>query len=165
MTEVKKVSKTDQYKAHLQAIIKQTTGQKVSKEVAWNLFKNIMAGTVQFTLNQEDHKLPLAGVGNFEVIKTQPRGSKAGLDKEGNPIPGAEVWEFVPRYRFYPSVAVERVVEDFFGLGGHELDKVNYGIYAEDTVEEPAQEEALNEEEVVEETEAFEIEDDVFEDF
>jgi len=128
-------TKTDLYKEHLQAIVKQETGQKVSKETAWNLFKAVIHGTVQFTTKQEDNALALAGVGKFEVLMTKPRGSKAGLDKEGNPIEGANVWEIVPRYRFYPSVAINRVVEAAYGLNEEPVAMIDYGIFrSEDAV-------------------------------
>lgn len=133
--------KTDLYKEHVQRIIEQELGEKVSKDKAWTLFKAIIHGTVEFTLNQEDLKLPLAGVGNFEILKTKPRGSKAGLDKEGNPIEGATPWEFVPRFRFYPSVAVDRVVENSFDFGDHDIEPKHYGIYVEDLDEVPEESE------------------------
>lgn len=130
----KEPSKTDVYKKHLQMIIYQELGVKVSKDKAWGLFKAIQHGTVEFVLNLEDHRLPLAGVGSFEVIETKPRKTKAGLDKDGNPIEGAEVWPCVPRYRYYPSTVVDGLVEKTYGLGDHDDIKVeHYGLYATDS--------------------------------
>lgn len=125
-------AKTDRFKEHVQAIVKQTTGQKISKADAWELFKNIINGTVEFTLNQEDLKLPLSGLGKFEILKTKPRKSKAGLDADGNPDPNLKPWPFVPRFRFYPSVSIDRDVEHFFGLGDHNIKREHYGIFKED---------------------------------
>lgn len=132
-TKVEKTpTKTDLFKQHLQKIIYQQLGVKVSKSKAWDLFKATQKGTVQFVLKDADNRLPLAGIGTFEVLKTQPRGSKAGLDKDGNPIEGATPWEFVPRFRFYPSSVIKDEVEQFFGLGDHNLEVKDYGIFASD---------------------------------
>lgn len=129
----KKVSKTEQFKVHLQKIIFQELGVKVSKDKAWNLFKAVILGTVEFTLKDADNKLPLAGVGTFEVLKTKPRGSKAGLDEEGNPKEGAKVWPFVPRMRCYFSSVVDKMLEQFYGLEDHGVEMKSYGIFREDS--------------------------------
>ena len=78
VTEVKEVSETEKFKAHIQRIIFQETGKKVSKSVAWNLYKAMIHGSFEYTLNMEDNKagekkLPLSGVCTFEVINTKPR--------------------------------------------------------------------------------------------
>lgn len=125
--ETKERSKTDVYKEHLQAIIFQTTGNKVSKDKAWELFKNITHGTLQHVLNLPDKRLSLAGVGSFEILEAKPRGERAGLDKDGNTIKGAEVWACSPKYRFYPSASIEAVVEAAYGHGT--VETKNYGIY------------------------------------
>ena len=138
----KKVSKTDIFKQHLQKIIFQELGVKVSKEKAWNAFKAIQYGTVEHVLHLEDKRLSLAGIGAFEILESKSRGQKAGLDKEGNPIEGAEVWPCVPRYKIYPSSVVSAMVEKAYGLGHHDdLEDKHYGIYREDTVEETPVEE------------------------
>ena len=134
-TSTKERGKTDVFKEHVQKIIFQTLGVKVSKEVAWNLFKAIQHGTVEFVINieGENKKLPLAGVGTFEILETKPRGSKAGLDPEGNSIEGAIPWPCVPRFRFYPSVTIDNLVEYSYGLGEHEINEdeiKHYGLYA-----------------------------------
>lgn len=155
-------SKTEVFKEHLQLIIFQQTGKKVSKSKAWEMFKAIVHGTVEFTLNlpkesdEDERKLPLAGVGTFQILETSPRGSKAGLDKEGNPIEGATPWPCVPRFRFYPSSTIDTLCEFKYGLGGHEVNEKHYGLFTEDAVE-PADaneaDEAPANEEVAEATE------------
>ena len=148
--ETKEVSKTELFKEHIQKIIYQQTGKKVSKSVAWGLFKAIYHGSIEFAINQEDKKVPLSGVCTIEILETKPRGSKAGLDENGNPIEGAEVWPCVPRARFYPSSVVDKYVEYKYGLGNHEdVVEIHYGIYktddapaeseAEETAEAPAE--------------------------
>lgn len=153
----KQVSKTEQFKGHLQKVVKQSLGVKVSKETAWNLFKDVINSTVEFTLNAKgvsakdskgndiikgENVLPLAGIGNFEILKTAPRKSKAGYKEVKVEVDGKEtkklvkddtlkVWPFVPRFRFYPSVAIDRVVEKYFDLGDHEdLELKHYGDFA-----------------------------------
>lgn len=135
-------SKTDVFKEHLQIIIEDTLGKKVSKQAAWDLFKNIQLGVVEFTLNQEDNKLPLAGVGRYEVVKTKPRGTKAGLKRGetlGEWLPDSTLtpWEFAPKFKFYPSVAVDSVVEKYFNLGDHDVELPKLGLYSEAIKEEP----------------------------
>ena len=98
-------------------------------------------GSFEYTLNMEDNKagekkLPLSGVCTFEVINTKPRGSKAGLDKDGKPVEGAKVWDSVPRMRVWPSQIVQDRVERAYGLGEHEdLEVKHYGIFKEDEPE------------------------------
>lgn len=144
----KKVSKTDLYKQHLQRIIYQQLGVKVSKDKAWQLFKGVQKGTLEFVTKLEDHKLPLAGIGTYEIIETKPRGSKAGLDKDGKPIEGAKPWPCVPRYRFYPSSVIDDLVEKAYGLGDHDdVKEEHYGLYVEanDSVPEESTEEPVKE--------------------
>lgn len=124
--------KTELFKQHIQKIIYQQLGVKVSKDKAWNLFKATELGTIQFVLKQDDKKLALSGIANFEVLETKPRGSKAGLDKDGNPVDGAKVWPCVPRFRMYPSSVVDKLVEKAYGLGDHDdVELKDYGIYVE----------------------------------
>lgn len=131
-SEVKERSKTDRFKEHIQKIIFQELGVKVSKDKAWGLFKAMIHGTTEFVLNDEDKKLPLAGVGTFQVLETKPRGSKAGLDEEGNPVEGAKVWPCVPRFRFYPSSVIDNLLEQEYGLEDHGVEVKHYGIFKTD---------------------------------
>lgn len=139
--------KTVMFKEHIQKIIYQQTGFEVSKDKAWNLFKAIIHGTVQFVLKQdrvvpqdanfeeqsyETRTLSLAGVGKFSILESKARGKKAGLDADGNKIDGVEPWETVPRFRFRPSSMIERVVNAFYGHAEEGYKETNYGIYAAD---------------------------------
>lgn len=133
--EAKAPTKTDLLKKNMQAIIKQTLGVKVSKEKAWELFKATMHGTVELTMNVEGKSIPLSGVGTFEVLETKPRGSKAGLDKDGNPVEGAKVWDCVPRFRFYPSSTIDKMLEQAYGFADHGIETKHYGIFAAEAVE------------------------------
>lgn len=130
---VKEVSKTDLYKEHLQKIISARVGKTISKEKAWAIFKDLIHGTVEFVFNTEDNVLPLAGVGTFKILKTVARGKKAGLDAEGNPIPGAKAYEFVPRAKMYFSSSVDKGLEQRYGLADYGLEVKSYGLYAKDT--------------------------------
>lgn len=148
-TEVKERSRTDLFKEHVQKMIYQTLGVKVSKDKAWAMFKNMIHGTTEFVLNieGEEKKLPLAGVGTFCILETKPRGSKAGLDKDGNPIEGAEVWNCVPRFRFYPSSVTAKMVEQVYGCADHGITISHYGIFKteDDAVEATETAEAIEE--------------------
>jgi hypothetical protein len=155
-TEVKERSRTDLFKEHVQKMIYQTLGVKVSKDKAWAMFKNMIHGTTEFVLNIEgdEKKLPLAGVGTFCILETKPRGSKAGLDKDGNPIEGAEVWNCVPRFRFYPSSVTAKMVEQVYGCADHGIALSHYGIFKteDETVENTEAADNAEEVEAVEET-------------
>lgn len=150
----KEQSKTDAFKEHLQKIIKATAGVKVSKATAWNLFKDIILGTVEFTENQPLEKaeegdeeslgvrrLPLAGVGAFEVLNVKPRASKAGLKKneagEWVRDESLKVWPYVPRFRFRPSSKISERLEKVFGLAEHDIEIAHYGKFASDEAEAP----------------------------
>jgi nucleoid DNA-binding protein len=128
----KKVSKTDNFKAHVQAIVKQVLGVKVSKAKAWELFKAIMNGTLEFTAKDEQNALSLAGIGTFKVLKTAARGKKAGFDADGKPIEGAKVYPFVPRAKFYYSESAQKYLEQFFGLEDHGVELKDTGLFAKD---------------------------------
>lgn len=146
---VKEQSKTDKFKEHLQKIFKDTAGIKISKATAWDLFKEIILGTVEFVENQplekaeegdEDslgvRRLPLAGVGAFEVLNVKPRATKAGLrkDEQGNWVrdESLKVWPYVPRFRFRPSSKISERLEKVFGLAEHDIEINHYGLFAQE---------------------------------
>lgn len=112
--------RTKKFQEHLQKIIKDELGEVVAQRDAWELFKAIIFGTVQFTANDEENKLPLAGVGRFEVLKTVPRGRKKEED-----------WEFTPKWRFYPSAKINQWLEQEFGMEDHDADLGSYGLFNE----------------------------------
>lgn len=113
--------KSAAYKVHLQKIIADRLGVKVSKETAWNLLKDIVFGTAQFVASQPDKRLPLSGVGTFEVIKAGARGAK----KEAGAL-------YVPKYRFYPSTTVEKMIEALMGQGEIPEDTKFLGVFNEE---------------------------------
>lgn len=119
--ETKQPSPTERFKLHLQHIIKEVTGVTVSKQKAWDLFKSFHTGALEFTLREESNTLSLAGVGTYKILKSEPRGKKAGLDAEGNPIEGAKFFPFVPRVKFYYSSTAQKIAEQFFDLEDHGL--------------------------------------------
>ena len=161
----KEQTKTQQFQSHIQEIISQVTGKKVSRDVAWKLYKALINGSVEFTLNQpEDAKgnrvVSLAGIGKYTVTKSEPRGAKAGVDKDGNPIEGAVPWEFVPRVKFSFSSAIRSKVEGHFGYGDNPEEWPASGIYKSEQ-EETHEPEAEHEEE--EEIELYEEEEETHE--
>lgn len=114
MAEENKVrSKTDAFKAELQARIAEVAGVKVSKQVAWDLFKALTKEPFRFILANYDaagkpairygekHKeleLPLSGVGTFKVITT----GKA----ENTAVRG----------RYYLSSSIDRAIAEHLGF-------------------------------------------------
>ncbi len=114
MAEENKVrSKTDAFKAELQARIAEVAGVKVSKQVAWDLFKALIKEPFKFILANYDaagkpeirygekHKeleLPLSGVGTFKVITT----GKA----ENTSVRG----------RYYLSSSIDRAISEHLGF-------------------------------------------------
>ena len=91
------MSLTDEFKDGLQQILA-ARGVKVSKQSAWDIFKDIINGTVDFCIKHG--KLSLAGIGVFRLLKSQPRAGKVG------------VYKFVPRFRFAPSTRINKYLED-----------------------------------------------------
>jgi hypothetical protein len=114
MAEENKVrSKTDAFKAELQARIAEVAGIKVSKQAAWDLFKALVKEPFKFILKNYDaagrpeirygekHKeleLPLSGVGTFKVITT----GKA----ENTSVRG----------RYYLSSSIDRAIAEHLGF-------------------------------------------------
>lgn len=112
-------AKTDAFKQHLQVMIKDRLDVKVSKETAWSMFKDFMHGTQQFVVSQEDKRLPLAGVGSFEVISIRARGKKkeeTGLDT-------------LAKFRFYPSSTMHTATDYYMGVSELPEDLVGLGLY------------------------------------
>ncbi len=91
------MSLTNEFKDGLQGILA-ARGIKASKQTAWDIFKDIINGTVDFCIKHG--KLPLAGIGVFRLLKSQPRAGKVG------------VYKFVPRFRFAPSTRINKYLED-----------------------------------------------------
>ena len=132
-------SKTERFKEHVQKIVSDTLGVEVSKEKAWNLFKNIERGTMQFVALDEDNRLPIAGVGTYEIVFSKPTGKRAGFikDENGNEVkdPTLEVWNYIPRYKVRTSSTIENELYNIFKCPGH-TKEVNYlGTLKEDKEE------------------------------
>jgi len=86
--------KTMAFKESLQAMFA-ARGIKVSKQSAWELFKDTIGTTVNFVVEDEDQKLTLSGVGSFRIHRSRPRGGKANALK------------WIPRFRFVPSSRIQ----------------------------------------------------------
>ena len=130
-------SKTERFKEHVQKIVSDTLGVEVSKDRAWNLFKNIEKGTMQFVALDEDNRLPIAGVGIYEIVFSKPTGKKAGFvkDEDGNEVkdPTLEVWDYVPRYKVRPSSTVKEELYTIFKCPGYKKEVEWLGALKEDT--------------------------------
>lgn len=166
-----KENKTQLFKKHIQMIIQQVTGKKVSQDKAWELFKAIQLGTVEFVNNIEVEKnaktLSLAGVGKFQVRETAPSGKKAGMVKveceHGAMVeqrdPDLPVWDVVPRFKFKPSTAIENLLFSMYKCPGYEDVVVkHHGIFTPEI--EATVEAEFHENEEVEEVEVVEAEVD-----
>lgn len=114
MAEENKVrTKTENFKAALQAKVAEVTGCKVSKQKAWELFKEMVKAPYSFILNNYDeagrpalnygekHKeleLPLSGVGTFKIITV---GKEDNLSVKG---------------RWYLSSSLDRAIKERLGF-------------------------------------------------
>ena len=132
-------SKTERFKEHVQKIVSDTLEVEVSKEKAWSLFKNIERGTMQFVALDEDNRLPIAGVGTYEIVFSKPTGKRAGFvkDENGNEVkdPTLEVWKYIPRYKVRTSSTIENELYNIFKCPGH-TEEVDYlGALKEDIEE------------------------------
>lgn len=139
MSEIKEKSQTELFKEWYQRVIFETTGEEVSKSKAWELFKATQLGVAQYVAKLEGEnklgavkKLALAGVGSFEVQMLKPSGKKAGesIDfktREVKKIEGAKIWEYVPKFKVYPSSKIQNIIEQMYGLEEHGLEIKAYG--------------------------------------
>lgn len=135
MSEDKVRSKTEEFKIALQAKVTEVLGEKVSKQKAWDLFKELTKTPFSFILaNYEEAgkpeivpgcklkelEVPLAGVGTFKVI---PVGKNEKFSVKG---------------RWYISSAIDRAIKERLGFadGSDEAVEVD-----EDPVEVDAPEE------------------------
>lgn len=113
MAEEKIKSKTEVFKENLQKKVLESTGLKVSKQAAWNLFKEFIktpyeqiitayneAGKPIITYGEKRDELSisLSGIGAFRVI----------------PVGGADHLSVKPR--FYVSSAIENAVKIALGF-------------------------------------------------
>jgi hypothetical protein len=111
--ENKAMSKTEEFKTMLQAKVAEVLGAKVSKQKAWDLFKEMEKAPYAFILNAYEKdgnpeiaygakikslELPIAGVGTFKVITT---GSTEKFSVKG---------------RFYLSSAIDRAIKERLGF-------------------------------------------------
>lgn len=117
---------TDYFKDHIQAIVSQRLQMKVSKQDSWGLFKDIIHGTVEFTYNLPEMRVPLSRVGIFEVLKSTPSGRK----KDEN-------WEYVPKFRFYPSETIDNLLEQVLDFEEHGVDVEHYGVFSSESTKKP----------------------------
>lgn len=119
--KVSSTEKTELFKAHLQDIFEEYTGQKLSKATAWSLWKALQRGTLRFVLEQEDKKLSLAGIGKFQVMYSSPK------NEQDKPI---------PRFKYYPSTSLKKAVLKYHGFEVEgEVPSLDEGLFAP---EEPA---------------------------
>ena len=130
-------NKTENFKEHIQKIIGDTLGIGVSKEQAWKLFKNIEKGTMQFVAFDDDNKLPLAGVGTYEITFSKPTGKKAGLVKNesGEEVKDdtLEVWKYIPRYKIRTSSSIKNDLYSIFNCPGCDKEVELLGSFKKET--------------------------------
>lgn len=138
------IKTTEVVKRHIQLIIKDTLGVNVSKQKAWELYKDIMWGMAELTTVIDQHNIPLAGVGKYKINHSKPRGAKAGLDKNGKPFPGMKAWDYVPHFKFYPSTAVKTYIEQLLGFEELESSLKFHGILVSEDAEDKAMLDALH---------------------
>ena len=75
------------------------SGITVNKNLAWQIYKDMFYATVEFTVNDSEHRLPLSGVGTFSVRESVPRRGKS------------EEYNFVPRFKVKPSSRINALLE------------------------------------------------------
>jgi len=66
-------------------VMLQKHGMKASRQTAWKVFKDFIATVMITTLDQEDMRLPLSGVGTFEIQVLDLRKTHFSAPKEGEP--------------------------------------------------------------------------------
>jgi hypothetical protein len=105
-------SKTELFKELLQHNLGAILGMKISKEIAWKLFKETVETPVSFclTLPAEDRRLPLAGLGTYSIRMSKPRApvTRAGAEKKESRYAG---FKEIPHFRFKPSDRIRKFLD------------------------------------------------------
>lgn len=96
------VSRTTRFQNELQANLGLILGKKISRETAWKLYKECIDTTVVFVSKDEEKKLPLSGVGTFQIKMSPPRKPVVREGEEPKKSKYADLPE-LPRFRFKPS--------------------------------------------------------------
>lgn len=120
--KVKEPSKTDRFKAFLRERMSAELGKEIALNTAWELFKISCNTPFDFCLErqpEEDRRLPLAGIGIFEILKAAPRKpAEKELRVDPNHPNG-----FNPRPRFYPSIRYQNLVDKFYNLPEEKMEQ------------------------------------------
>lgn len=129
-------TKTEEFKIALQAKVTEVLGVKVSKQKAWDLFKEVMKSPFSFILGNYEEagkpeivpgakikalEVPLAGIGTFKVIPV-------GKDEK-----------FSVKGRWYISSAIDKAIKERLGFAVAEE-----GAEEADGTEEPASDSDLD---------------------
>lgn len=88
---------TTAFKEMVRANLQQSTGAKLNRDKSWLAFKALVSGIVDFTV--KNGRIPLSGVGTFEIIKAGARKSKV------------DTHNFVPKFRFRPGSKIDEYLE------------------------------------------------------
>lgn len=89
--------RTNKFHADLQSVYSDILKVKISKDLAWELFKHTIEVTIYSVIN--DGRLPLQNIGVFEIIKAVSRKGKIVTHN------------FVPKFRFRPSERIDKYLE------------------------------------------------------
>lgn len=86
-------------------------GIKTSRLNAWNIFKDFVAMAVITTLEEEDMRLPLSGVGTFEISVRPLRQTHFSKSEDGKPRGKAITHNSSASFSFKPSSRITRFLE------------------------------------------------------
>lgn len=95
--EPKELSRTQKFQIDLQELYSKEFEKKVSRQFAWDVFKKTISLCVDSVIR--DGRLPLQGVGTFEIIQAGARKSKLITHHH------------VPKFRFRPGAKINQFLE------------------------------------------------------
>jgi hypothetical protein len=117
----------EKYRKYSTDSLSDTLGIPVDERIAGTITKIVFRDIMRYlmTLEEEDfdqygeRAIALPGIGKFKIMNTKPQGRRIGLvgdpaniDSKGNYL-GTETY---PRFKFYPSAAMEAEVEILSGI-------------------------------------------------
>jgi len=91
--------RTIAFKEHIQQTLA-ASGIEVNRNLAWQIYKDVIYATCAFTLKDSEKRLPLSGVGTFTIRESVPRKGKA------------DEYNYVPRLKFKPSSRISALLEE-----------------------------------------------------
>lgn len=104
------MTRTEKFQVALQSAFSEILGKKISRDQAWKLFKESFDTSVNFLVLDAENRLPLSGIGTFEIRKSKPRPPVSGAPSK------LAKYETIPHLKFKPSSRYRDFLFAKFGI-------------------------------------------------